>query len=74
MVLTYDSGLNCGVDMLLKVTYLELFNIAVGRNTRMAQYLDYFRRHVTMSSRFIRLDEDWELEPLDSFLDLLYAN
>ena len=74
MVLTYDSGLNCRVDMLLKVTYLELFNIAVGRNTRMAQYLDYFLRHVTMSSRFIRLDEDWELEPLDSFLDLLYAN
>ena len=74
MVLTYDSGLNCGVDMLLKVTYLELFDIAVGRNTRMAQYLDYFLRYVTMSSRFIRLDEDWELEPLDSFLDLLYAN
>ena len=53
---------------------LELFDIAVGRNTRMAQYLDYFLRHVTMSSRFIRLDEDWELGPLDSFLDLLYAN
>lgn len=60
--------------MLLKVTYLELFDIAVGRDTRMAQYFYYFLRHVTMSSRFIRLDEDWELEPLDSFLDLLYVN
>ena len=59
MVLAYDSVLIFGMeDMWLKVAYLELFYIAVNRNTMMADYLDFSLGHVTWSPRFIRLVQD----------------
>ena len=53
---------------------LELFHIASDRFTRKAGYLDYFLAHATWSSRFIKLDQDWELKPLNSFLDFVVCN
>ncbi len=59
MVFAYDSVLIYGMeDMLLKAAYLELFHIAVNRNTMMAAYLHFSLGHVTWSPRFIRLVQD----------------
>jgi hypothetical protein len=65
--------LRCG-KMALKCSYPELYSIAHNKNVLVSNYLDPSSSFVHWNSSFIRAVQDWDLESLDSFFNLLYTS
>ena len=63
----------CGTG-LLKEAYLELYHITQDKEAWVADHLCYQNESMVWSLNFIRPAQDWELESISSFMDLLYRS
>jgi hypothetical protein len=67
-------GMMFGAEKLLSsLHFLELYLIARDKEALVSDYLDSFGTSIPLESEFHRAVQDWELESLDSFLNLLYS-
>ena len=57
----------------LQETFPDLYRIAWDKDALVDQYLQVCNSSVTRRTDFIRPIQDWELETISSFLDLLYS-
>ena len=63
----------CGTTS-LKEAYLDLFRITRNKEALVKEHLQYRNEVVSCVLNFIRPIQDWEVESLSSFLDLLYSS
>ena len=61
----------CG-NCSLKEAYIELFHLARNKEAYVVDHLHYQNEAVSWVFNFTRLAQDWELESVSSFLELLY--
>jgi hypothetical protein len=57
----------------LKVVYPELYRIACVKDAVVADFIQYRGESVHWEVNFIWLVQDWEIESISSFLELLYS-
>jgi hypothetical protein len=57
----------------LKFAYLELYRIACVKDVAVADFIQFQGEAVHWQVNFIRLVQDWEIESISSFLELLYS-
>jgi hypothetical protein len=53
--------------------YLELYRIACVKDVAVADFIQFQGEAVHWQVNFIRLVQDWEIESISSFLELLYS-
>ena len=58
----------------LKDGYPELFHIARNKDALVVDHMHYQNGAVSWVLNFTQPAQDWELESISSFLDLLYSN
>jgi hypothetical protein len=57
----------------LKLAYPELYRIACVKDAPVSDFVQFWGNAVHWEVTFTRLAQDWELESISSFLDLLYS-
>jgi hypothetical protein len=63
----------CG-EGALKYSFSEIYTIAHNKETLVSNYWDLSSSPTHWNPSFIRAAHDWELESIDSFLNLLYSS
>jgi hypothetical protein len=62
----------CG-EGALKSYFPEFYSLAHNKEALVLDYLDLSSPHIHWNPSFITATHDWELESIDSFLNLLYS-
>jgi len=63
-----------GIQGALKFLFLEFYSIARNKEALVSDYLDLSNSLIHWNPSFVRVAHNWELESLDSFLNLLYSS
>jgi hypothetical protein len=58
----------------LKYSFLGFYSIVCNKEALVTCYLDFSSSLILWNPSFIRTAHDWELESLNSFLNLLYSS
>lgn len=69
---SFWSALWCG-DRPLKEVFPQLFCIACNKEAFVVDHLIFWNDTIHWTMNFIHTVQDWELESITSFLDLLYS-
>jgi hypothetical protein len=64
----------CGAKKRSQSLFPELYSIAMDKEALVLDYMNSFGTYVHRNPTFLRAVQDWELESIVAFLDLLYTS
>lgn len=73
LVIEFNFGMICGEGCTLREAFLELYSISCNNESSIAEVMHFPKQRLDWDLQFSRAVQNWELEPLTAFLEIIYS-